>query len=180
MADPNKSLSNFRTQFMGGARPTLFRVTAQFPPGVDSGQLTSKMSFDCKGAQLPGTTVNPILVPFQGRNVKIAGDRDFQPITLTVINDSDWQLRTAFERWMNLMNGHAENVGATLPKQYQTDFWIEQLDRTGLVIAKYVLVDAFPIDVSAIDLSYESVDTIEEFSVTLEMQYWKRPEAGIE
>ena len=173
------SLAQFRSQFLGGARPTLYRVTCGFPSGVDSGSASVKLSFDAKVAQIPGTSVNPILVPFQGRNLKIAGDREFQPITITVINDSDWKTRTAFERWVNLINGHAENVGATRASQYQQDFSIEQFDRNGLVLAKYSFVGGFPIDVSTIELGYEQVDTLEEFTVTLDYQWWTREEAGI-
>jgi len=173
------SLQEFKAKFLGGARPTLFRVTMAFPDGVDPGEGSTKLSFDAKVAQIPGSNVNPINVPYQGRNLKIAGDRDFQPISISVINDSDWLVRTAFERWMNLMNGHAENIGATKPDQYQKDFTIEQLDRNGTVIASYEFVGGFPIEVSAIDLAYESVDTVEEFNVTMDYQWWTRAEAGI-
>lgn len=173
------SLAEFRSQFLGGARPTLYKVHCPFPSGVDSGGASLKLSFDAKVAQIPGATVNPINVPYRGRNLKIAGDRDFQPITLQVINDVDWKVRTAFERWLNLINGHAENVGATRMSQYQVDWSIEQYDRNGLVLAKYDFVGGFPIDVSTIDLGYEQVDTISEFSVTMDYQWWTRAEVGI-
>lgn len=174
------SLAQFRSQFNGGAKPTLYKVTGKFPDGTDSsGTAALKMSFDAKTAQLPGSSVGLISVPYKGRIVKLAGDRDFQPMTLTIINDTDWTIRTAFERWMNLINGHAENIGATRPDQYQTDFTIEQLDRNGIAIATYTLIGCYPSDISAIELGYEQVDTIEDFTVTLEMQYWQRGEAGI-
>lgn len=111
--------------------------------------------------------------------MKIAGDRQFQPITLTVINDADWVVRNAFERWMNLMNQHGENRGASRPSEYQVDMILEQLDRNGDVIATYTLIGTFPSDVSPIELGYDQIDTIEEFSVTLEYSFWVRPEVGI-
>ena len=173
------SLSEFRGQFEGGARPTLYNVSLVYPAGVAGADATTKSAFMCKGAQLPGITVNPIEVPYQGRTVKIAGDRSFQPITLTIINDSDWKVRNAFERWFNLMNQHSENVGSVRPSEYQVDMVIDQLDRKGQVIASYTLVGAFPSDLSPIELGFDQVDTIEEFTVTIEYSFFIRPDQGI-
>lgn len=173
------SLAEFRCQFEGGARPTLFQVTVVYPIGVADGKATEKTTFMTKGAQIPGITAGTIEVPFMGRTVKLAGDRTFQPLNLTVINDNDWVVRNAFERWMNLMNQHAENVGAVRPSEYQVDMVVDQLDRAGNVIASYTLVGAFPSDVSPIELGFDQVDTIEEFNVTLEFSYWTRSDIGI-
>jgi hypothetical protein len=174
------ALAEFKSQFLGGARPSLFTVNMVWPTGVESSGAGEKFSFDAKVAQIPGSTVNPIMVPYQGRNIKIAGDREFQPITFTIINDVDWIVRSSFEKWMNLMNRHADNVGATLPGDYQATFSISQLDRTGAVIATYVFEGGFPIEVGTIELGYEQVDQIEEFTVTMDYQWWTRAEAGIE
>ena len=173
------SLTEFKANFQGGARPTLYNVLCSFPGGVADTQTSAKLQFAAKGAQLPGISLSPIEVPYQGRTVKIAGDRQFQPITLTVINDADWVVRNAFERWMNLMNQHGENRGASRPSEYQVDMILEQLDRNGDVIATYTLIGTFPSDVSPIELGYDQIDTIEEFSVTLEYSFWVRPEVGI-
>jgi hypothetical protein len=81
---------------------------------------------------------------------------------------------------MNLINGHAENIGATRATQYQTDFTVEQFDRNGLSLAKYDFVGGFPTDLSTIDLGYEQIDTIQEYTVTMEYQWWTRGDAGIE
>lgn len=173
------SLSQFKGQFDGGARPTLYNVSLTFPVGVADGVASEKVTFMTKGAQLPGITTGVIEVPYQGRTIKLAGDRQFQPITLTVINDNNWIIRNAFERWFNLMNQHAENVGAVRPSEYQVDMVIDQLDRSGAVIASYTLVAAFPSDISPIDLAYDSIDTIEEWTATLEYSYWIRPDVAI-
>lgn len=173
------SLAEFRGQFEGGARPTLYNVSLVFPVGVADGKATEKMSFMCKGAQIPGITTGMIEVPYMGRTVKLAGDRQFQPINLTVVNDNDWLIRNAFERWMNLMNQHGENVGAIRPSEYQVDMVVDQLDRAGNVIASYTLVAAFPSDLSPIELGFDQVDTIEEWTATIEYSYWTRDQAGI-
>lgn len=168
------SLAEFRGQFEGGARPSLYNVSLVFPLGVAGADVTQKMSFTCKGAQLPGISLTPIEVPYMGRTVKIAGDRQFQPITFTVINDTDWKVRNAFERWFNLINQHSENVGAVRPSEYQVDMVVEQIGRDGEIIASYTLVGSFPSDLSPIELGFDQIDVLEEFTVTVEYSYWTR------
>lgn len=155
----------------GGARPNLFKATVNFPAyaGGDA-ELTS---FLCKGAQLPASVMNVIEVPFRGRQLKVAGDRTFETWTVTVLNDTDFSIRNAMERWMNGINAHAANTGLTNPADYQADLIVEQLDRDESVIKRYNFRGCFPTNVSAIDLSYETVDQIEEFTVEFQVQYWE-------
>jgi hypothetical protein len=155
----------------GGARPNLFRAIVNFP-GYAGGEV-ELTSFMCKGAQLPASVINVIEVPFRGRQLKVAGDRTFEPWTVTVINDTDFSVRNAMERWMNGMNAHAENTGLTNPVDYQADLIVEQLDKDGSVLKTYKFRGCFPTNVAAIDLSYESVDILEEFTVEFQVQYWE-------
>ena len=143
----------------GGARPNLFRAIVNFPAyaGGDA-ELTS---FMCKGAQLPASTVPAVEVPFRGRQLKIAGDRTFEDWTVTVINDTGFEVRDAMERWMNGINGHSANTGFTNPVLYQADLIVEQLDKNGDVLKTYNFRGCFPNNIGQIDLSYESNDAIE-------------------
>ena len=100
----------------GGARPNLFKATVNFP-GYAGGDV-ELTSFLCKGAQLPTSVMNPIEVPFRGRQLKIAGDRTFENWTVTVLNDTDFNTRDSMERWMNGINAHAANTGLTNPVDY--------------------------------------------------------------
>jgi len=158
----------------GGARPNLFDVNINFPPFVStsSGNVTEVTNFLCKAAQLPGSTLGIIPIPFRGRQVKIAGDRIFEPWTITIINDTDFAVRDAFERWMNGINGHESNTGLTNPVVYQSDMEVRQLDKEGNALKSYRIRGAFPTAITPIDLAYEANDTIEEFQVTVEYQYW--------
>lgn len=155
----------------GGARPNLFRAIVNFPAyaGGDA-ELTS---FMCKGAQLPASTVPAVEVPFRGRQLKIAGDRTFEDWTVTVINDTGFEVRDAMERWMNGINGHSANTGFTNPVLYQADLIVEQLDKNGDVLKTYNFRGCFPNNIGQIDLSYESNDAIEEFEVAFSIQYWE-------
>jgi hypothetical protein len=114
-----------------------------------------------------------IEVPFRGRQLKIAGDRTFEPWNITVLNDTDFTTRNALEKWMNGMNGHSANTGITNPVAYQADLLVEQLDKDGSVLKTYNFRGCFPTNVSAIDVSYDTNDAIEEFTVEFQVQYWE-------
>ena len=155
----------------GGARPNLFKATINFPAYAQGDvELTS---FLCKAAALPASTVGMIIVPFRGRQLKMAGDRTFDVWTPTIINDTDFSVRNALERWMNGINGHATNTGLTNPTDYSADLTVEQLDKDGSTIKTYNFRGCFPTGLSQIDLSYDATDVIEEFSVEFQIQYWE-------
>ena len=155
----------------GGARPNLFKATINFP-GYAGGNV-ELTSFMCRAAQLPGSIMSEIIVPFRGRELKIAGDRTFDVWSPTIINDTDFDVRNAMERWMNGINAHSDNSGLTNPVDYQADLIVEQLDRDGSTLKTYDLRGCFPTNIDPIDLSYDPAAAIEEFGVTFQVQYWE-------
>ena len=185
----DRTLDAFKGKMVGGgARPNLFECELFFPDEAipvnsSKDEIADKSRFLVKAAQLPASNIAPILIPFRGRNLKIAGDRTFEPWTITVINDVDFKIRTAFERWMNLINKHEDNAGLTDPTAYQKDLFVRQLGRASLegstptsasqlpVLKMYKFHGNFPTNISDIALSYDSSDTIEEFSVELQVQW---------
>ena len=165
-------VDDFKSKLVGGgARSNLFKATVNFP-GYAAGDV-ELTSFMCKAAQLPASVIAPITVPFRGRQVQFAGDRTFEPWTVTIINDTDFAFRNAFERWMNGINQHQNNTGLTNPADYQADMIVEQLDKSGVVTKRYDFRGTFPTNISAIDLSYDNENAIEEFTVELQVQYWE-------
>ncbi len=165
-------VDDFKSKLVGGgARPNLFKATVNFP--AYAGGEVELTSFLDKAAQLPASTIGTVNVPFRGRQVLIAGDRTFEPWTITVINDTDFKVRNAFERWMNGINQHRNNTGLTNPVDYQADMSVAQLDKSGNEVKVYNFRGTFPTAVSSIELSYESTDAIEEFTVELQVQYWE-------
>lgn len=155
----------------GGARANLFRVTCNFP-GYAGGD-SELASFLIKGAQLPASNVAPITIPFRGRQLQVPGDRVFEPWTISVINDSGMTIRNAFERWMNGINQHNANTGLSNPNDYSADMTVEQLNKEGEVTKSYTFRGCWPSNISAIDVSYDAENTIEEFTVELQVQYWE-------
>ena len=159
----------FKGQLIGGgARANLFVV--ETTGGIGSGRL---LEFMCKGAQLPASVVAQIDVPYRGRQLKVAGDRTFENWTITVYNDNASKLRSEFEEWMNIINAHEDNTGELNPEVYQEDLTVKQLDRKGKPTKEYNIKGAFPVNVSAIELSYSANDEIEEFTVEFAYQYWE-------
>jgi hypothetical protein len=172
---PLRKITDFKSKLSGGgARPNLFEVQLAFPNSVAIGDdVLEKSRFLVKAAALPASNVTPIDVPFRGRILKIAGDRTFDTWTITVINDTDFSIRSAFESWMNIINKMSDATGLTDPVDYQKDATVHQLDRDGEILRSYKFWDIFPTNISTIDLSYETTDTIEEFTVELQVQWWE-------
>ena len=186
----SRTLNDFKNRISGGgARPNLFECEITFPTNLNLGfggnVLEDVTRFLIKSAQLPASTINVIDIPFRGRNLKIAGDRTFDPWTITVINDTDFKIRNAFEKWMNYMNKHEDNAGELNPENYQRNMKVYQLGKAAItsgidftsaesikVLKAYEFYGTFPTSISAIDLSYDQADTIEEFTVDLQVQWW--------
>jgi hypothetical protein len=161
----------------GGARPNQFRVTLNTPNGT-----LGDYNLLVTGATLPSATINPTIVQYRGREVKFAGERIYDPFTITVLNDTGFTIHGAMMEWMNLINNVQTNEGATAWQDYTQQIVVEQLAReTGdseAAIATYVLEGAFPINVSDVGLNYGQNDVIEEFSVTFQYQYYTYSSAG--
>ena len=193
-----RTLSKFHSKLQGGgARPNLFEVqipnlptaaTTSTPKASWGADVQENFSLLCKAANLPASNIASIDVPFRGRILKVAGDRTIDNWTITVINDEDFAIRTAMEAWMNGIARLSNNTGSTMPDSYMTDAYVYQLGRgysgkrhskknsstadgTKVTPLKsYKFLDIFPVSVAAIDLSYDSSDTIEEFTVEFAVQ----------
>ena len=172
---PLRTITGFKSKLSGGGtRPNLFEVEIAFPneTAIDN-DTKEKTRFLIKAAALPASNITPIDVNFRGRILKIAGDRTFDTWTVTVLNDIDFSIRSAFEKWMNLINKMEDNTGEQDPAIYQPDAYVHQLDRDGSTLRTYKFHDVFPTQVSQIDLSYETTDAIEEFTVEFQVQWWE-------
>ena len=174
---PLRKISDFKSKLTGGgARPNLFEVVLAFPTSVapvNENEVLQKSRFLVKAAALPSSTIAPVEIPFRGRILKVAGDRTFETWTITVINDTDFMIRSAMEKWMNTINKLDDASGITNPVDYQTDAMVHQLDRDGSTLRSYRFKSIFPTNISTIDLNYETTDTIEEFTVEMQVHYWE-------
>ncbi len=195
---PNKNISQFKSKLIGGgARPNLFEVElTTLPANVTANWDSDVFNFMCKAAQLPPQNIANIDVPFRGRIFKVAGDRTVENWTVTIINDEDFAIRNIMEDWMQNIVKLENNTGVTNPSSYMGEADVVQLGRnvqTGQEqgekgkasgdsytndeqnianLAQYKFQDIWPVNISAIDLSYENSDQIEEFTVEFQYSYW--------
>ena len=169
------AIDDFKANLIGGgARAIQFRVTITPPPGIAIGLDVRRASFLVTASNLPQSQLGEIAVPFRGRNIYVTGDRPApEPWTVTFFNDTDFMVRTAMERWHNGINNFADNTGVTNAADYQTDLFVEQLDRDDTILKTYIFRSAFPISVGQIDLTNEETTTIETFEVQWRYQHFE-------
>ena len=160
---PLRKITDFKSKLTGGgARPNLFEVELAFPDSISiDNDVKDKSRFLVKAAALPASNITPIDI------------RTFDTWTITVINDTDFAIRSAFEKWMNVINKLSDATGFNDPAEYQEDAYVHQLDRDGSTLRTYKFFDIFPTNISQMDLSYETIDTVEEFTVELQVLYWE-------
>jgi hypothetical protein len=144
-----------------------------FPGYAQVGGEIEDLAFLCTATSIPAMDIGNINVPFRGRQIKIAGDRTFASWSITVLNDTNFKLRNAFERWQNGINNMTDNEGLSNPVDYQVDVFVDQLDRNGNTLKSYTLRGAYPIGIAAIPLNYETNNAVEDFDVTFEYQYFE-------
>jgi hypothetical protein len=168
------SVDQFKASLLGGgARANQFFVALTFPGYVSLGSLaTAQGAFLVNSAALPGSIVNPTIVPYRGREVKFAGERIFQPWTITVYNDVTFNIRNKLEQWMAGMNALETGGGKINPREYQSEIFVTQLDRNNQPLKVYQLAGAFPVDLGDIQLNYGDNDTIETYTVTFQYQHY--------
>ena len=167
----------FQTRIKGAVRPNLFSVTHNFPTGIiaEDGLET----FMCKSAALPASTVGTVELPFRGRVIKVPGDRTFESWTATFYMDDAFQLRGAYEKWIELTNTVDANTASVPMESVLQDIDVTQMDKfNGSAtkfkdIRQYKLVKGFPVSVSQVSLAYDNNDSYEEFDVEFAYQYFE-------
>lgn len=164
----------------GGARSNSFKCIITPPQGIVSGAALAgqKIEFMAKSASLPSADVADIEVMYRGRPVHFAGERTFQPWTISVYNDNDFIVRDAFENWVNAISRADSTNGTLLPSAYQVDLEVYQLDRNDRQLKKYIFRDAYPTNVDAIQLSWDENNRIQEYSVTFQYNFWEAQKLG--
>ena len=163
----------------GAVRPNLFQVNHDFP-SVDGLSVNKELAtFLCKSAALPASTVGTVELPFRGRVIKVPGDRTFESWTATFYMDDAFELRGAYEKWVELTNTVDANTAAANMSDILKDITVTQMDKFGgsatgfKNIREYKLISAFPVSVSQVSIAYDNNDSYEEFDVEFAYQYFE-------
>lgn len=163
MADISSFLGALKN---GGARPNRFETVINFPSFTGGSDAIRQTPFLVSSASFPGSNVGVIEQPFRGRQLKIAGDRTFEEWEATFIIDIDYTLHDAFEAWHNGINAYNSNTGFQSPSEYLSTIEVHQLDNQDNRVKSKTLKLAWPSNVTPIEFSQDSNDTIATFSVT--------------
>ena len=168
------NINDFKSRLKGGgARANQFKVTLPFPGFASVGGETSDMAFLCTATSTPASTVSDVPIAFRGRTLYMAGDRTFDTWSTTVLNDTDFKIYRATERWLNGINNMTDNEGLTNPSDYQVDAFVDHLDRNGTTLKSWTFRGLFPTALPGIALSYGDNNTVETFDVTWRYQYFE-------
>ena len=176
----DRTITDFRSKLTGGgARSNLFEISIpDFPTGNNITE--REVEFMAKAAAIPAANIGSIPVPFRGRVLPIAGDRTFDPWTISIINDTNFHIRDAMERWSDFINDIQTAQGSIDPESYQKNAFVKQLSRQGSsasqeveVLREYKFTGIYPSVVSSIPLDYGATDQIEEFQVTFNYLFWE-------
>ena len=169
------NIDDFKAKLSGGgARANQFEVWITDPQGLGIGLDRRRTSFLVRSASLPGMTLGEIAVPFRGRTIYLAGDRTFDEVwTTTFLNDTDFSIRNAMERWSNGINDLVNATGVTDPSSYQVTLTVIQLDRDDNELKTYKFKNAWPTSITSIALTADNADAIEEFEVTWRYQHFE-------
>ena len=165
------NLNNFISNFKGGQRSNRFRVQITYPAIVGTPDVRDEIMVSAAG--MPASNIGTILVPYQGRQIPIMGDRTFEDWTATVVNDITHSHRNTFERWSNLINAHEGNIqGTDSYRDLVATIDVSQLDRKGAVTKTVRLFNAWPVNIAQIDLGYDQNDTLQQYTVQFAYSHW--------
>lgn len=109
---------------------------------------------------------------YRGRPVKFAGERTFQPWSMDIYTDTNFNLRSVFEQWIEAMQNAASTGGIVNPALYQGQMNITAMDRNDNEVKRYTFIDAFPTDVGAMQVDWDSNNQIGLFTVTFDYNYF--------
>lgn len=173
------NIEQFKSQMaQGGARPSLFEVTVQTPPAQQP-QIPEDLRFFVEAANLPSSNLGLIQVPYFGRIVKLAGDRQFEPWTVSVINDEDFNVRDALEGWSSRINNLQANIRTYgRERDYKSTATVTQYGKDGKKLRAYRFEGLFPQQIGAIELGWQNIDEIERFQVVWEYDYYVLENVG--
>jgi hypothetical protein len=173
MAD-NSNLNDFIGKFKGGNRTHRYDVTMNFPNSVDDPGQSNR--FFIRAVSLPPSQINPIRIPYRGRILKWPGDRMYFPWTFRVLDQNENKnksLWNSFNEWSNSINDNKTNLSNNEFNKFTTDWTIRQIGPKNAndVVKEVKLINCWPTIVGPISMDSNAIDTLVEFTVTVEYSY---------
>jgi len=183
MAQP-RSIGQIKSALLRPSLTSKFSISIQSPTvlsGFFNTTTSDEFSMSCSEASLPGSSLN---------TQEITGDRhgvternayrrmydDRIDLTFYVEGEDHTQIRY-FEKWINFIVGDDTRDARTsrtydykvkYPNEYKTIMFIEKFEKDYGVPLIYTFIDAYPISINSMPLSYGSTDLLK---CTVSMTY---------
>lgn len=175
------SIDQFKAALVGGGqRANQFRVDLTFPGIVSGGTSAPAIAlsqFFCSATHMPASSIEKSKLTYRGRDLPLPGERQFADWPITVINDTNFAIHSAFNIWSNLINSVKSNTGVTNPATYTTDMFVTALDRNGAENKQYKFVGCWPSEIGELELDFKNPE-IQTFKVNLTYLYWQSDVIG--
>ena len=173
------SITEFKEKLLdGGARPSLFQMEINWPAAIPKSFDGRLVTFHCRISEIPGTFINPVIMKYAGREIKYAGQRMFNNLIVTIINDEGFTIRKGLELWFEFLNTRESNIALlTAPtgdtsRGYASESHVRQFSKTGALARSYKFIDMFPVNIAPIPLDWSNDAVIEEYTCEFAYQYW--------
>ena len=158
------NVTDFNNQYTGDyARQNLFLVDIDKITAIAGGNPGGGMFV--KAGSLPEATVGMVEVPYQNRKLKIPGDRTFADWTATILQDEGYVLRTALLNWQAAISGFSSFSSTAGVSTSHKQILIQPWNRNGTKSGHKANVYGWPSSVGSVELSWESADAIQEYTV---------------
>ena len=167
------NINDFKSSFTKDlARTNRFDVNIPIPltliPYISSAK---SLTYRCENAQLPGRTFATTEQKTYGPVEKFPYQTTFNDIDLTFIIEDDMNQKVFFDAWLNYINPQYNN-NFRYKSDFSTVITVNQYDVTGKLSYSIDLVDAYPISMNQLDLSWGD-DGYHKLSVSFAYTYWK-------
>jgi hypothetical protein len=166
---------------LGGARPSLFQIRINDIQAITNQSNGVQLSYLTATASLPSSDLQLVEVPYFGRRIKLAGEREYRDWVVTIMNDEDFDMRDLLEFWSNMINTaitNIQNTTTSAPANYKSEGTeVLQYGKVGPgsdagIIRAYEFHGLFPLRISDIRLDWSQGNQIETYDVQFAYDYW--------
>lgn len=160
---PGFHVNDLKSNTGAFARAYLFNVYFDSAPvPIQGGE--NQVAYLVRSSSLPESTIDPIEVPWQGQTYKIGSTHTFSEWECTFNVDMAANVRRQMEAWMHQIHEPSSNLQG-IPDAYFGSVRLELLSVAAVPVMQYVLHQAWPSSIGALELAQDSKD-VAQFSVT--------------
>lgn len=123
------------------------------------------IAFLVEATQMPGRNINTLDYQAEKETIKMPNGFIDDDVTMTFLLTNDFYIKDMMETWMSSIVD-TENYKVGYKKAYQTDITIQQLNDFDKNVYGIRLQNAYPINISSVELNQTAENTIQRVTVT--------------